>query len=290
MNRNLTIEAQYLNDIFNFKTNFCSIIAINVNNKYPAIACSYLNTIIAYLTNLAELSNQFAKLQSNSMFISSIIISRSIFEECAILNQLIKENKSDTNSSFYKSLYIQDMYQDIVINNGWNNNNEYYWRRIHNFLLKHFKSKIKKIQIQPFPKNEHSFKGYNTNEKIALKKIVEQLKEEPIYKKYTKSKLCSNLFKDVYQKTELIKKDKKKDAKNDIRIIYSQLCHYSHLSLTAIDDFNSQKEGNEKPNLCFDKKISNNEVILQWMKYSLDYILTIFTKYCNDLYTSKQSK
>ena len=33
------------------------------------------------------------------------------------------------------------------------------------------------------------------------------------------------------------------------------------------------------PTPCFNKKISNYNVILQWMKYSLDYIMEIFKNY-----------
>ena len=150
MNQKETTDQQYLSDILNFKMNFCSVMKTNIFPKYSKIACSYLNTILGYITNLAELSNQFAKLQCNSMFISSIIISRSIFEECSILNRLIRESKYGEKSNFYKSLFIQDMYQDIVINNGWNNNAEDYWRRIHNLLLQHFPARIQSIQIQPF--------------------------------------------------------------------------------------------------------------------------------------------
>ncbi|WP_303805944.1 hypothetical protein [Ruminococcus flavefaciens] len=290
MNQKETTDQQYLSDILNFKMNFCSVMKTNIFPKYSKIACSYLNTIFGYITNLAELSNQFAKLQCNSMFISSIIISRSIFEECSILNRLIRESKYGEKSNFYKSLFIQDMYQDIVINNGWNNNAEDYWRRIHNLLLQHFPARIQSIQIQPFINDADLLKGYTIDEKRELKRIVEELNEETMYIKYTKSKLCSWLFEDVYSNTDLTKKDTKNEAKKDIRIIYNQLCHYSHLSLTAIDDFNILKgeDGIHKP--CFDKKIINNDVILQWMKYSLDYILTIFIKYCNDLHASKQPK
>ncbi len=76
------------------------------------------------------------------------------------MNRLIKESKDGEKSDFYKYLYIQDMYQDIVINNGWNNNAEDYWRRIHNFLLQQFPSRIKNIKIHPFIKDDDIFKGY----------------------------------------------------------------------------------------------------------------------------------
>ena len=252
---------------------------------------------VEYHRSPTELSNQFATLQYNEKFISSIIISRSIFEECSILNRLIKESKYGEQSRFYKFLYIQDMYQDVVINNGWNNTNQNYWRRIHNLLLQHFPYRIKNNQIQSFINDAALFKGYTIDEQEYLKSIVYELNENPINKQYTKSKICAKLFEDVYSNTELKKmEDQNKDTQNaesspraedDIKSIYSLLCHYSHLSITAIEDFNILKGEDEIPKLCFDKKIINNDVILQWMKYSLDYILTIFLKYCDDLYTLK---
>lgn len=305
MNQKQVAEQLYLSDILGFKMKLCSIMETNIIPKYPKIACTYLHTIIGYITNLAELSNQFAVLQNNKKFISSIIISRSIFEECGILNRLIKESKYGEKSHFYKSLYIQDMYQDIVINNGWNNSNQDYWRRIHNLLLHHFPYRINKIQIQPFINDTDLFKEYTIDEQEHLKSIVNELNEDPINKQYTKSKMCAKLFEDVYSNTELkrledqnkyTQNDKNQNeespqrAEDDIKSIYSLLCHYSHLSITAIDDFNILKGEDQIPKLCFDQKIIDNNVILQWMKYSLDYILTIFTKYCNDLYTSKKSK
>lgn len=305
MNQKQAAEPLYLSDILDFKMKLCSIMGTNIIPKYPKIACTYLHTIIGYITNLAELSNQFAILQYNEKFISSIIISRSIFEECSILNRLIKESKYGEKSRFYKFLYIQDMYQDIVINNGWNNTNQNYWRRIHNLLLQHFPYHIKNNQIQSFINDDALFKGYTIDEQEYLRSIVNELNENPIHKQYTKSKICAKLFEDVYSNTELKKmedqnndtqndKDKNEEsshrAEDDIKSIYSLLCHYSHLSITAIDDFNILKGEDVIPKLCFDKKIVNNDVILQWMKYSLDYILTIFKMYCNDLYTSKQSK
>jgi len=105
MNQKQVAEQLYLSDILGFKMKLCSIMETNIIPKYPKIACTYLHTTIGYITNLAELSNQFALLQNNKKFISSIIISRSIFEECGILNRLIKESKYGEKSPFYKSLY-----------------------------------------------------------------------------------------------------------------------------------------------------------------------------------------
>lgn len=281
-------EQQYLNSIFNFK----KVVSLTIQDlipKHPKIATPYLNTILTYLINLAELSNEFAQQQKDNMLPSSFIVSRSIFEECAILNRLIKENKYGENSYFYKYLYIQDMHQDVIINSGWNNEANDYWRRIHNLLHLHFSSELQEIEIQPFPENSDCFKGYTKNEKCELTKIVNNLSKDKKYKEYTKSKNCSVLFEDVYSKTDLIKFDTNHKVKNDIRIIYGQLCHYSHSSLTAIEDFNiTIKDGVSM--FCFIPDVNNkiiniNKVILQWMKYTLEYILEIFSAYCKELQT-----
>lgn len=301
---------QYLSNIENFKEHFKLVMNTNISPKYPKIACTYLRTITVYITNLAELSNQFAILQKNAKFISSIIISRSIFEECAILNSLIKASKHGERSNFYKSLIIKDMYQDIVINNSiWENNNQNYWRRIHCSLSRFFPNDLERNQIQPFINDADSSKKYDTDEQMKLKDIVEELNKNEKYTKYTKFKICAQLFNDVYLNTELKKMEAQNDAarrekaqneksqneeepqraEDDIKGIYSLLCHYSHLNITAIEDFNTIKE-NGIVKICFDKKIDNNNVVLQWMKFSLDYILNIFIKYCDDLYTSNKSK
>ena len=298
---------QYLSDIENFKGKFFSELENNIFPKYSTIDCPYLNVIIRYIVNLAELSNQFAILQKHAKFISSIIISRSIFEECAILNSLIKESKYGERSFFYKSLIIKDMYQDIVINNSiWENSNQNYWRRIHSFLSRFFPNDLERNQIQPFINDADSSKKYDTDEQMKLKNIVEELNKNEKYTKYKKSKICAQLFNDVYLKTNLKKMEDQNDAarrekaqneksqneeepqraEDDINGIYNLLCHYSHLNITAIDNF---KEG-EDGKLYFEQKIDNNDVVLQWMKFSLDYILNIFTKYCDDLYTSNKSK
>lgn len=297
---------QYLSEIENFKGKIISELEKNIFPKYSTIDCPYLNVIIRYIVNLAELSYQFAKLQGKKMFISSIIISRSIFEGCGILNSLIKESKYGERSFFYKSLIIKDMYQDIVINDGWNNIAEAYWRHIHSFLSRFFPNDLQRNQIQPFINDADSSKKYDTDEQMKLKEIVKKLNEHDINKQYTKIKICAQLFNDVYLNTELKKMEDQNDAariekaqneepqngeephraEDDIKVIYSQLCHYSHLNITAIDNF---KEG-EDGKLYFEQKIDNNNAVLQWMKFSLDYILNIFIKYCDDLYTSNKSK
>jgi len=178
-------EQQYLNSIFNFK----KVVSLTIQDlipKHHKIATPYLNTILTYLINLAELSNEFAQQQKDNMLPSSFIVSRSIFEECAILNRLIKENKYGENSYFYKYLYIQDMHQDIIINSGWNNEANDYWRRIHNLLHLNFPSELQEIEIQPFPENSDCFKGYTKNEKCELTKIVNNLSKDKKYKEYKK--------------------------------------------------------------------------------------------------------
>ena len=254
------IENKYLSDIYNFKNTVTSFVQIEVIPKYESIASAYFHTIIGYLINLCELSNQFAKLNNEKLFIASTIISRSIFEECAIINQLIKEKKYGNKAYFYKYLYIQDMYQDIMINKGWDNTAEEYWRRIHNLLLKQFPSKIKSAHIQSLSNNIDSFNSYSISEKTELINIVEQLKGSRIYKKYTKSKICSVLFEEVYSNTNFVQLDVNQEAKQDARIIYNQLCHYSHLNLTAIDNFNIIK------NFKFFHKIFWNIFIFELVK------------------------
>lgn len=274
------VIKKHLEDIRNFKNEF-----ITTNQslipEYINLANPYFNTILVYLCNLAELSNQFAVLQEKDMNMSSIIVSRSIFEECAILNQLFKQSKYGVNSYFYKYLYIMDMSQDITINKGWNNEAMDYWRRIHYFLQTKFKYEVDLKEIQPFSENIEEFKGYTKPEKEKLKKIVADLKEKHCYN-FTKAKICSDLFNDVYLNTELAKLDTESAAKCDIRVIYGQLCHYSHLNLTAIDEINTLKNEDGTSKFCFNQEINNNNVILQWMKYSLEYILMLFNGYCEN--------
>lgn len=264
MNKN-DAEVFYLDEISAFKSKYGSFIS-NLKQKYMRIATPYLNTVIAYLTNLAELSNQFARIQKDGMQISSILVSRSVFEECAIINKLIKESSFDINSFFYKHLYIKDMVQDININNGWNNEAEAYWRRIHNFLIKHFSEKVSQIKIREYPEDISNFTGYSDTEKTQLKKVVYDLSHDKRYQKYTITAICTELFNDVYSNTDLIDKDIEHQAICDVKVLYGQICHYTHLNLTAIDEFNSIIDENMPIKLCFEKKIQNNYVVLQWMK------------------------
>lgn len=273
---NMGIIEKYFNDIIYFKTKF-SLAVNKKKSEYCNIACSYFNTILTYLVNLSELTNQFSRIQQEKMYMSSVVISRSIFEECAILNQLFKQSKYGENSYFYKYLYIKDMSQDISINKRWNIESNDYWRRIHNLLQQHFDSEVDLDDVQPFSENIEDFRGYTEFEIKTLNKCVSQLEKQKCYQ-YTKSQICADLFNDVYSNTDLIKLDVKNEAKNDIKVIYGQLCHYSHLNITAIDELNVIKTENGSPILCFDQKIKDNNVILQWIKFSLDYIFDLFNK------------
>ena len=266
------LTDKYLSDICEFKTKFSYLIKDTLQPNYTDIASPYLNCIIAYCVSIAELTNQFSLIQQHKMFASSLILSRSIFEEAAIINTLIKEKKDNLKSNFYKYLFIQDMYQDLRINKAWKSSSTDYWRRIHSLLLKEFPSELQNKNIRLFSQNPDSFSGYSTSEQNDLDEIVSNLRKMKCYNYYPTA-LCADLFDNVYSKTDMATIDVQSEAKCDIKAIYGLLCHYSHSNLSAIDDLHFIKGESTIPKICYNKEINNNnKVVLQWMKYTLDYI------------------